>query len=55
MEGPFQILCIRVPYYIGDLNGDPNLENYPLDLLNCFFDDTVFLACGSEASTREPR
>ena len=21
---------MRVPYYIGDLNRDPNLENYPL-------------------------
>ena len=21
---------IRVPYYIGDLKRDPNLENYPL-------------------------
>ena len=20
---------VRVPYYIGDLKGDPNLENYP--------------------------
>ena len=26
---PFRVLLIRVPYYIGDLKGDPNLENYP--------------------------
>ena len=25
---PFQVLFIRVPYYIGDLKTDPNLENY---------------------------
>ena len=24
------ILFIRVPYYIGDLNRDPDLENYPV-------------------------
>ena len=28
--GPFLGgLCIRVPYYIGDPNRDPDLENYP--------------------------
>ena len=27
--GPFRVLFIRVPYYIGDLERDPNLENYP--------------------------
>ena len=26
---PFGILFIRVPYYVGDLKGDPSLENYP--------------------------
>ena len=26
---PFRVLFIRVPYYIGDLKGDPSLENYP--------------------------
>ena len=26
---PFTVLFVRVPYYIGDLKGDPNLENYP--------------------------
>ena len=26
---PFRLLFIRVPYYIGDLKRDPNLENYP--------------------------
>ena len=25
----FKVLFIRVPYYIGDLKRDPNLENYP--------------------------
>ena len=29
----FGVLFIRVPYYIGDLKGDPNLENYPYLLL----------------------
>ena len=26
---PFRVLFIRVPYYIGDLKRDPNLENCP--------------------------
>ena len=26
---PFRVLFIRAPYYIGDVNRDPNLENYP--------------------------
>ena len=26
---PFRVLFRRVPYYIGDLNKKPNLENYP--------------------------
>ena len=26
---PFKVLFIRVPCYIGDLERDPNLENYP--------------------------
>ena len=26
---PFRVLCTRVPYYIGDLKRDPDLENYP--------------------------
>ena len=25
----FRVLSIRLPYYIWDLNRDPNLENYP--------------------------
>ena len=25
----FKVLIIRVPYYIGDLKRDPDLENYP--------------------------
>ena len=29
MRVPFRVLFIRVPYYIGDLKRDPNLENYP--------------------------
>ena len=24
-----RVLFIRVPYYIGDIKGDPNFENYP--------------------------
>ena len=27
--GPFGVLFIRMPYYIGDLKRDPTLENYP--------------------------
>ena len=26
---PFGVPFIRVPYYIGDVKGDPDLENYP--------------------------
>ena len=26
---PFGVLFIRVPYYFGDLERDPNLESYP--------------------------
>ena len=26
---PFGVLFIWVPYYVGDLKRDPNLENYP--------------------------
>ena len=26
---PFRVYFIRMPYYIGDLNRDPSLENYP--------------------------
>ena len=26
---PFWVPFIRVPYYVGDLNRDPNLSNYP--------------------------
>ena len=26
---PFRVIFIRVPYKIGDLKRDPNLENYP--------------------------
>ena len=30
-SGPFLASCVvRVPYYAGDLERDPNLENYPL-------------------------
>ena len=29
LGSPFHVLLIRVPYYIGDLERDPNLENYP--------------------------
>ena len=25
----YRVLLIRVPYYIGDLNREPNLENHP--------------------------
>ena len=28
-ESLLRVLFIRVPYYIGDLERDPNLENYP--------------------------
>ena len=29
---PFRALFIRVPYYLGDLDGDTNLENYQCTL-----------------------
>ena len=29
MRVPFRVLFIRVPYYIGDLKRDPNIEAYP--------------------------
>ena len=28
---PFRVLFISLPYYIGDLNRNPNLENYPYE------------------------
>ena len=28
MRVPFRVLFIRVPYYVGDPERDPNLENY---------------------------
>ena len=31
------VLFIRVPYYIGDLKGDPTLENYPLEVSKTSF------------------
>ena len=33
-----RVLFRRVPYYLGDLKGDPSLENYPSK--DCTGDDT---------------
>ena len=29
-QGPFRVLFIRVSYYVGDLESDPNLGNYQM-------------------------
>ena len=31
----FRVLFIRVPFYIGDLNRTPHLENYPYGFGEC--------------------
>ena len=31
---PSRVVLIRVPYYIGDLKKDPNLESYPCEFPN---------------------
>ena len=30
LGSPFMVLFVRVPYYIRDVRGNPNLENKPL-------------------------
>ena len=36
MRVPFRVVIIRVPYYIGDLKRDPNLESYPYSSYRSF-------------------